>query len=301
MDVCMQRQDELDPSARGFYRRTLALLSESGVQFLVGGAYALARYTGIERHTKDFDIFIRSGDYDTVMKVLERAGCRTELTFPHWLGKAHCGDSFIDVIFSSGNGIARVDEEWFEHSVDGEVLGLPVRLCPAEEMIWSKAFIMERERYDGADIMHLLRACGDRLDWPRLLRRFGPHWRVLLKHLVMFGFVYPCERNRIPRAVMRELLDRLEAELDSPPPSARVLRHDRLARPVSDRRRMLGHAGRAARARRSHERRGRRALDRGDPRRQVSSPLRQRRSPAGLTTKRKRALPITMTSPSLSG
>nr|PZN79973.1 MAG: hypothetical protein DIU56_04710 [Pseudomonadota bacterium] len=222
MDVCMQRQDELDPSARGFYRRTLALLSESGVQFLVGGAYALARYTGIERHTKDFDIFIRSGDYDTVMKVLERAGCRTELTFPHWLGKAHCGDSFIDVIFSSGNGIARVDEEWFEHSVDGEVLGLPVRLCPAEEMIWSKAFIMERERYDGADIMHLLRACGDRLDWPRLLRRFGPHWRVLLKHLVMFGFVYPCERNRIPRAVMRELLDRLEAELDSPPPSERV-------------------------------------------------------------------------------
>ena len=220
MDVCMQRQDELDPSARGFYRRTLALLSESGVQFLVGGAYALARYTGIERHTKDFDIFIRSGDYDTVMKVLERAGCRTELTFPHWLGKAHCGDSFIDVIFSSGNGIARVDEEWFEHSVDGEVLGLPVRLCPAEEMIWSKAFIMERERYDGADIMHLLRACGDRLDWPRLLRRFGPHWRVLLKHLVMFGFVYPCERNRIPRAVMRELLDRLEA-IATEPGSAR--------------------------------------------------------------------------------
>ena len=28
--------------------------------FLVGGAYAFARYTGIERHTKDFDVFVRA-------------------------------------------------------------------------------------------------------------------------------------------------------------------------------------------------------------------------------------------------
>ena len=53
---------------------------------------------------------------------------------------------------------------------------------------------MERERYDGADIAHLLRARADQLAWRRLLRRFGPHWRVLLGHLVLFGFVYPGER-----------------------------------------------------------------------------------------------------------
>ncbi len=58
-------------------------------------------------------------------------------------------------------------------------------------MIWSKAFIMERERYDGADIAHLILACGRDLDWRRLLGRFGRRWRVLLSHLVLFGFVYP--------------------------------------------------------------------------------------------------------------
>ena len=64
------------------------------------------------------------------------------------------------------------------------VLDVPVRLIPPEEMIWSKSFVRERERYDGADVAHVLRACADTLDWPRLVRRFDAHWRVLLHHLV---------------------------------------------------------------------------------------------------------------------
>lgn len=154
----------LDPSTRAFYCRTLAALASSGVPHLVGGASAVGHYTGIERHTKDFDIFTRPSDYRQVMDVLARCGCQTELTFPHWLGKAYCGDDFIDVIFSSGNAIANVDDEWFEHAVQAEVLNLRLRLCPPEEMIWAKSFVMERERYDGADILHLLRARASSLD-----------------------------------------------------------------------------------------------------------------------------------------
>ena len=45
------------------------------------------------------------------------------MTFPHWLGKAYRGDDFCDVIFSSGNGVCRVDDLWFEHSVPARVLG----------------------------------------------------------------------------------------------------------------------------------------------------------------------------------
>jgi hypothetical protein len=77
---------------------------------------------------------------------------------------------------------------------------------------------MERERYDGADVAHLLWACAERLDWARLLERFGPHWRVLLSHLVLFGFIYPGERDRVPPMVMRHLLDRLVAELNEATP-----------------------------------------------------------------------------------
>jgi len=214
----------LDPATAAFYRSCLRALNTAGAEYLVGGAYAFARYTGIERHTKDFDIFCRMADVETILAVLERRGCRTETTHPHWLAKAYnepTGD-FVDVIYSSGSGIAVVDDEWFTHSVRDEVLGLPVRLCPAEEMIWSKAFVMERERYDGNDVAHLLRARGHALDWDRLLRRFGDHWRVLLSHLVLFGFIYPDERGSVPCEVHNDLMRRLQAEATATPPGDRT-------------------------------------------------------------------------------
>ncbi len=216
--------EPLMPDTRAFYCRALARLNAAQAPFLVGGAYALGRYTGIERHTKDLDLFVRRRDFETVMSVLAGTGCSTQLTFPHWLGKAAMGEDFIDVIFSSGNGIAAVDDEWFAHAVPGQVFDIPVRLCPAEEMIWSKAFIMERERFDGADILHLLRARAPSIDWERLLRRFNSSWRVFFTHVLMFGYVYPAERAAIPQWVMDELLARLRREMHDGSPASRVCR-----------------------------------------------------------------------------
>ena len=198
------------------YGEALAQLAHSGIPFLIGGAFALERYTGIARNTKDLDIFLRSRDLEPALATIGTLGCRTEIPFPHWLGKATTAEGVVDFIFSSGNGVAQVDDAWFEHAVDARVLDVPVKLCPPEETIWSKALIMERERYDGADVAHLVRALGPGgLDWHRLLRRFGPHWRVLLSHLMLFGFVYPGERWRVPDDVMRELIGRLTAEVET--------------------------------------------------------------------------------------
>lgn len=217
-------QNVLEPETLAFYRRTMTLLEGAGLPFLVGGAYALTHYTEIERHTKDLDLFVLPKDVERVLEALARAGYyEVELTFPHWLGKAWQGEDFIDLIFSSRNGVATVDERWFKHAPEGKALGVAVKLCPAEEMLWSKGLIMERERYDGADVAHILRASATALDWPRLLSRFGPHWRVLLSHLILFGFIYPAERDGVPEWVMEELLGRLQGELKSPPPRNRIL------------------------------------------------------------------------------
>ena len=224
------RTAHLAPATAAFYRSALEVLNREEIPFLVGGAYALGHYTGIERHTKDFDVFVRPGDADRALSALADEGYRTELTFPHWLGKAHHGDAFVDIIFSSGNGIARVDEGWFRHAARGEILGLQLLLCPAEEIIWSKAFIVERERYDGADIAHLLRARGSQLDWHRLLARFDRHYRVLLSHLVLFGYVYPGERDAIPAWVMQDLLGRLHGDLSPANGGERVCQGTLLSR-----------------------------------------------------------------------
>jgi putative nucleotidyltransferase-like protein len=222
MQWCPSAEDELEPRIYSFYCAALKALQQSQVPFLVGGAYALARHTGIVRHTKDFDIFIRPTDCERALGVLSTAGYRTEITDPRWLAKAFSGEDFIDVIFSSGNAIAEVDDLWFEYAIEAKMLGLQVLLCPPEETIWSKASVMERERYDGADVAHLLRAYGDRLDWDRLLARFGAHWRVLLSHLILFGFIYPSEQGRIPPGVMQTLLDRVRNEIHHPPTTGRL-------------------------------------------------------------------------------
>jgi hypothetical protein len=221
--------DPDDPVAIECYRGAIRTLREARVPFLVGGAYAFARYTGIVRHTKDLDVVLREADVPHALAALEAVGYRTEVTYSHWLAKAFREHYFVDLIFGSGNGLAPVDDGWFDHAADGEVFGEPVRLCPAEESLWSKAFIMERNRFDGADVNHFIQAHGHLMDWKRLVERFGPHWRVLYAHLILYGFAYPAERDRVPAWVMRGLAARLHGEVKAPPPDERVCQGTLLA------------------------------------------------------------------------
>jgi hypothetical protein len=218
------------PETEELYRAALSTLNGRRVPYMVGGTYALYHHAGITRPTKDFDVFVRPRDVARALGVLRRLGFQTELAFSHWLAKAFWGATFIDVIFNSGNGVAKVDDEWFAHAVDKEVLGVPVKLCPPEEMMWSKAFIMERERYDGADVAHMLRHCSPRLDWDRLVARFGAHYHVLLVHLVLFGFIYPGDRSLIPSRIIRQLMTRLHADLDASSHEPRVCQGTLLSR-----------------------------------------------------------------------
>lgn len=173
----------------------------------------MQHFVGVMRPTKDADVIVRPPDRDRALQALADEGYRVEGVF-HWIGKAYCGEDCVDVISGSMNSATTVDDEWFEHAIAAEVVGLPVKLCAPEELIWTKAFVMERERYDGADVAHLLRACGRSLNWARLLKRFGPHWRVLISHLILYGFIYPGERSSVPNWVMSKLLGYLRDEMN---------------------------------------------------------------------------------------
>jgi len=197
------------------HRRSVVALQEANIPFLIGGAYVVEVYAGVSRQTKDFDLYLRPRHVDLALTALRRAGYKTEKTFPHWLAKAGRGRDSVDLIFRAGNGLCEVDDSWFERAHCSDFLGLQVKLCAPEEMIWMKAYIMERERFDGADIAHILQSCAEKLDWPHLVRRFGPDWRVLLSHLVLFGYIYPSERDKVPAAVMDELIARLQQEESS--------------------------------------------------------------------------------------
>lgn len=211
----------LDPRTVAFFRHSIEALRRAKVPFLVGGAHATEAFTGIEALTKDLDLFLRGAHVERALAALAAAGYATELTSPIWIAKAYDGDDRVDLIFSSGNGVCTVDDAWFEHAPRVNVLGYRLPLVPVEEMIWAKAFLMERDRFDGADVAHLIRAARGKLDGARLLERFGVHWRVLLAHVILFDYIYPADRTLIPSAMRDELLARATAESREPAVSAR--------------------------------------------------------------------------------
>ena len=221
---------QIDPVEQEVHGRALALLQDAGMNPMVGGAYAMRTHAGLWRDTKDLDLFLRKDRIGEALRLLARAGYRTELTDPLWIAKAFDGPYFIDLIFCSGNGIAVVDEQWEQRAARAEVLGREALIVPAEEMIWQKAYIQERERFDGADIHHLLRCGGAQLDWKHILRRFGDHWPVLLGHLVSFRFAFPSDKDQVPSWVMRELMARLNRAEDAPAEAERICRGSLLSR-----------------------------------------------------------------------
>jgi hypothetical protein len=207
----LRHPDSDNGESAELYRPVLASLHDAGIPFVVGGTYALERLAGFARRTKDLDLFVLREDWPRIEVALAQVGVEARIEFSHWIGKAMRGQDFVDLIFAGGNGLVRVDEEWITHGTPGIVLGVPVHICPAEEMIWSKAFVMERERFDGADVLHIIRRSGRELDWPRLVRRFADHGNVLLGHLVLFLFAYPDATDLVPEWVLDDLWSRRAA------------------------------------------------------------------------------------------
>jgi hypothetical protein len=199
---------------RDIYRRALEAVNAAGVPYVVAGAYAIYEHTGIYRKTKDLDLLFEPTSVVAAATALRAAGFVTRLEDPHWLAKASDGEHFVDLIYGMGNGIAQIDAEWIEHSRPGILAATPVRIAPAEELIWHRLFIGERHRHDMSDVVHLILCLGDVLDWERLVRRTREHWPLLLSQLLTFRYVYPSYRSNVPEWVMEQLLERARADED---------------------------------------------------------------------------------------
>ena len=197
---------------REIYKRALRILNEAGVPYVVAGAYAIYEHTGIYRKTTDLDLFVEPSQVVPAMRALRAGGFKTKLAQSHWLAKAIDDPFFVDIIYGMGNGLALIDPDWYRHSTPAILAATPVRVAPAEELIWHRLFINERHRQDMADIAHLILCVGDTLDWQRLVDKTGPHWPLLLAQLQMFYYVYPGYRSRVPDWVLANLLDRARAE-----------------------------------------------------------------------------------------
>src|SRR3954469_21083900 len=86
------------PEAEAFYCEVLQLMAESGIPFLVSGTYALASYTGLDRPTKDVDVFAKAGDALKMLHHVKEHGFDVEIVDERWLARITRGELFVDII-----------------------------------------------------------------------------------------------------------------------------------------------------------------------------------------------------------
>jgi hypothetical protein len=215
--------------AEAFYSESLSELVRLGIPFLVAATFALSAHTGITRPTKDMDIFCKPGDVLHILDHFRNAGHEIEIEDERWLAKVRRGELFFDLIFACLKGAMPLSEEWFTRATRAELFGTSVCIVGPTELVLSKAFIQLRHRFDGPDIMHVILKQHARIDWHWLLGSMELHWEILFAHLMNFRWIYPAERNAVPRWLMEELIGRLQRQLDMPPSSARICRGSMLS------------------------------------------------------------------------
>ncbi|MBV9884483.1 MAG: nucleotidyltransferase [Sphingomonadaceae bacterium] len=215
---------EPPPEAVDFYVESLRLLKESGIPFLLSGTYALACFTGITRPTKDLDVFCKPSDAPKILGFFKGRGYRIDIEDERWIGKVWKDEHFFDVIYNMSTASIPVTDHWFQQAYEAEIYGTNVRITPPTEFVLSKLFLQDRYRYDGADVAHVILKKHAEIDWRYLLDAMELYWEVLLIHVLNFRFIYPTERECIPRWLFDELIARLQAQADMPAARMRICR-----------------------------------------------------------------------------
>jgi hypothetical protein len=152
---------------------------------------------------------------------LREEGLECDVIDAVWLAKAKRGEYFVDLITGMSNGLITVEDSWIERSRPAVVYGVTTRVLAPEELVASKIFVTRRERFDGADIAHVIYGTNGEFDWRREMELVGEHWEMLLWSLMLFRYVYPGQTDYVPREVWCELLKRFEREVRNPNPEAK--------------------------------------------------------------------------------
>jgi len=129
------------------------------------GSFALAR----PRETHDIDVFLRPGDVDTALDLLEARGFEVSVHDPAWLAKAFKRGVLTDLVFRS-SGEIYLDDEMVERAERRDYKGVSGRVIAAEDLVVIKALATaERTAHHWYDALAIISRC--EIDWEYLVRR----------------------------------------------------------------------------------------------------------------------------------
>jgi hypothetical protein len=190
------------------YQRVIDEARAREIPFAIGGAFALATYTGQWRNTKDLDLYALPEDRDRMIEVLTQCGLRDYYdTRPYdrwWIYRSCSGETIVDLIWAMANHRQQIDDLWLSGPAT-EIHGRNLKVLPAEAILWDKLYIMQRDRCDWPDLLNLLYAIGPDADWEYLLCRVGEDIPLVAGVLSVFRWISPGRAQALPSWVWRRV------------------------------------------------------------------------------------------------
>jgi hypothetical protein len=191
------------------YRAAMHAVRGAGPEFMLGGGFAQAAFTGRWRNTKDIDLYVMPGDRNSAVNALTAAGFQdyfSTLAYDrNWIYRSVRNDVIVDIIWSMANQRAQVDRSWVDHASTVQFRDEYLKILPMEEFMWCKLYILQRDRCDWIDIFNLLYSNGASVDWERLLGRLGEDWPLLAGVLNVYGWLHPERALQLPQELRQQL------------------------------------------------------------------------------------------------
>lgn len=215
------RSEEHVPQARSVAAAFRAL-KERGIRFAIGGTFGLEHLTGLGRPTENIDIYVLGRDAKRAEEALEWLQSDKDMHLLEFRDTgtgnryAEISDGFkIKIVRFIDEHRTPVDTELLKSARPGSLFGEEVSFMAPEDMIWSKAHVIRRPRFEGHDIGYILHQQMSTIDWERLLGRFKKDWELLDLQLILYQYAYPGAAPRVPRWVQEELGKRVLAKYGS--------------------------------------------------------------------------------------
>ncbi len=198
----------VSPEEWQIYETALQAVRKTQVPFLFAGAFSLAFYTGIWRDTKDLDLIVLPENRETVIEAIRSVGFEDyypKLAYDRgWIYRSYREGYIVDIIWRMANRRADVDKSWFENAVPVAIGEEMYHVVPAEELLWHKLYVMQRERCDWPDVLNLLYTYGPHMDWKRVVARVGGDGALLNAILNVFNWLCPGRLAEFPEWLRKQ-------------------------------------------------------------------------------------------------
>jgi hypothetical protein len=164
-----------EPPLRTALKRSASALKADGIQFALGGGYALWVHGGPEP-SHDVDLVVAETDVEMVANSLAVAGLRIERPPEDWLFKAYIDDNssqeppeepaLVDILHRLG-GIP-VTKSLLDTAAELEVLGLRIPVLPPTPIVIAKLQSLTEHYCDFAPLLLVVRAVREQLVWTEI-------------------------------------------------------------------------------------------------------------------------------------